>query len=196
MESIRVERPPGNPGPCGTRNRWLTHVTANPARSTIRTSPALLARHHLSSSGGHSRARHAASDDVQQRIDALDQDELTAADTAHRLECPYRILEVDDQRATRDDVEPAVRFGVKVIDRQRDPLGPRAERRLRLLETPAAGDAAPAILLGPRLTGVIGPVERSRIVDVHRHYFARAEPLHLERPEAVERADIQAAPPG
>jgi hypothetical protein len=108
------------------------------------------------------------------------------AESGHALQRERGIAEVDQKRSTEDDVErPAKVLRCRLVDARADPAH-RAANRLRQAPEPIA---PLPVLLG---TTSGGPVQllNPRYVDGHD---VRTTALHLQRPETIERPDVERA---
>src|SRR5206468_9085541 len=126
--------------------------------------------------------------------------ELTAADPPEAVERADRVAEVEEEAAEEDEVEPAVDVGVEVVDADVDSLDPRAEGLAGEREGLTAAlelvedlPTARVVLADP---GLGRPVPPGWVLDVDRGDRSSAAALHLKGPEAVPRADVEAAHPG
>src|SRR5205823_4715482 len=96
--------------------------------------------------------------------------------------------EVDQHGSAEDEVEGAEGFGRCVVDRHPDSL----DRALQGLPSELESLSAPAVL---RRAQAWRPVQLPGAVDVDRGH-RRAPALELERPKALECADVQRPFPG
>src|SRR5688572_25073247 len=95
------------------------------------------------------------------------------------------------QTAEINEVEPSQRRRVEVVHTQLVPLDFGAKGLTRELETGPLALTARDLGNGVG-SRVRGPLPRVRIVEVDGNDFSCASALHLERPETVERSDVEA----
>src|SRR5438067_3804457 len=126
------------------------------------------------------------------KVDPVDHDHRPVADRAKPFQRSHRVAQVHEQAAEVDQVEPPSDLLVDAVHAQLEPPHRRAERLVGDLE-PAAVRLPPADRLVHRGLAVHGPVPLLGIEDVDRDHLCRAASLHLEGPEAVEGADVEAA---
>src|SRR6185436_1785050 len=102
------------------------------------------------------------------------------------------IAQMYEQASQVDHVEFAEFGGIEVVDAPVEPLDRRAQLALGDLEACPAG-MPPRDRLADVASTADRPIPCRRIEHIDRHHLGGASAFHLERPESVERADVQTA---
>ena len=138
------------------------------------------------------RDRSTVKQQRQVSIDRVDEQSEVAANSADLAERADRVAEVQQQAADVNEVKRSEFVRIEVIHVAIEPRHRRTEGIRRDLEAFTCALAL-ANLLNDLWRAVLRPIEVGGVEEIDGDNLGRAPPFHLERPEAVEGADIETA---